>query len=175
MKDYIERFDSLEEYQLSEEMLGAYLEHSLDPAEEMYISELINSDPELFSMYQGVESLPPDDDFDDDFEFPGDDSDEFSPFNLTPEDLEYIEKFQEELSKMPLDDLPEGPFGYPEPIIDDNSSEDSDEFDDYIDSPHDVPFSEHNYTENIDFSDDPNFSDDDFSFLDEDFESDFDL
>lgn len=51
MKDYSEIFGQLHELPISEEMLGAYLEGNLPAAEEVYMSELIDSDPDLYMIY----------------------------------------------------------------------------------------------------------------------------
>ena len=56
MKNYEERFESLEELPITEEMLGAYLEGTLDESEQMYVSEYIDSDEDLMGLSAEVKS-----------------------------------------------------------------------------------------------------------------------
>lgn len=103
MKNYVERFDSLQDYQISEEMLGAYVEHNLNPTEDMYVSELIDSDPQLYSYYQEVESLPLDDAMNADYDFP---EDEYTNYIIhVPEDVEL---------QNPIEDFDSPWVSYPE-------------------------------------------------------------
>ncbi len=56
MKNYSEIFNRLEELPVSEETLGAYIEGNLPAAEEVYMSELIDSDPDLYMIYDLAEN-----------------------------------------------------------------------------------------------------------------------
>lgn len=86
MKNYAERFNSLEDLPVSEETLGAYLEGNLSADEELYLSELIESDPDLYM----INDLAAEDFLDapDDLVFP---EEEFALLELPEDSLHEME------------------------------------------------------------------------------------
>ncbi|MDE6273020.1 MAG: hypothetical protein K2M31_08450 [Muribaculaceae bacterium] len=85
MKNYAERFSMLEDLPVSEEILGAYLEGNLSPDEEIYLSELIESDPDLYM----INDLSAEDNAD--FDFP---EEEFELLELPDDSLFPTDQFE---------------------------------------------------------------------------------
>lgn len=61
MKHYAEIFDNLRDLPISEEMIGAYVEGNLDSSEEIYVSEVIDSDPMLYEISEDARAIGYDD------------------------------------------------------------------------------------------------------------------
>lgn len=81
MNNYEEKINNLEDLPVSEEMIGAYMEGTLPDVEANIVSEMIESDPDLYEAYEDFKEVPMIDLDDNDFlvhdDFPSDLYDEW--------------------------------------------------------------------------------------------------